>query len=370
MRGRIGTRDYMAPEAIDGYPELASDVYSLTATVYHLVTGCVPFPAISWDGLKRQIDQGLPDPDPHCVRVQLPESLMQLIHAGLKYEPSKRIELADLVHGLQEILDELAPRIITGSEFTPRVITDSSGLDPDRVPGLLVRLAVVAARKSLQDEEIINRLGIDRDLFDQILGEWPVSLRKGGLERLCKRADLLPRRSDVFDTFFFGSYPDLTGLASRLSMLKSSGHAGSKPLIDCLKAAIGGPRMDYQWRKIMKPRHIGIEDDQLHKQTLEEIYGIANRIWTPTQNDQLIVFDFSTGLWQSIISPSQNAMDDSKLTHVHYANVVLADRLAKHLTDDREQKTTLTLLEGASAVQTRPARFCPRWSRPRANGGG
>ena len=342
---RVGTRPYMAPEAIDFQPEFASDVYSLTATLYHLVTGRVPFLSGSWNDLKREIYHGLPDPDPNWDE-KLPKPLMQLIRTGLKYEPRERIKLADLVNGLREILDEFAPRIITENDFAPRVITGSMGFDHNGVPALLVRLVVAAARKSLQDEEIINRLGIDRDVFDQILKEWPVSLRRERLERLCKAADLLPRRSDTFDAFFFGRIPDLTGLASRLSMLTSSGHAGSKPLIDGLEAAIRGPAMGSQWRTIVGPRLAGIEDDRLHKQTLEQIYVIANLIWTPHENDQLIVFDFRTSLWQSIIGPSQSTLDDTKFTHVHYANIVIADLIAKHLADDPEQKPTVTLLEG------------------------
>jgi len=40
----IGTMGYISPEQFRGMPEAASDLYSLGATMFHLMTGVMPVP--------------------------------------------------------------------------------------------------------------------------------------------------------------------------------------------------------------------------------------------------------------------------------------------------------------------------------------
>jgi eukaryotic-like serine/threonine-protein kinase len=68
-----GSLPYMAPEAYDGQVSPAHDVYSLASTLFHLVTGSLPFPGTRISDLKEQIARGLPDPDRRCAG--LPEPL-------------------------------------------------------------------------------------------------------------------------------------------------------------------------------------------------------------------------------------------------------------------------------------------------------
>ncbi len=61
----VGTPNYMSPEQIAGETELdcRSDMYSLGMTLYHMVTGQVPFDGASpMETLKRQMAESLPDP--------------------------------------------------------------------------------------------------------------------------------------------------------------------------------------------------------------------------------------------------------------------------------------------------------------------
>jgi len=100
-----GSLAYMAPEAYDGRVSPALDVYSLAATLFHLVTGSHPFPGTRIADLKEQIARGLPDPDPRCR--ELPEPLERVIRAGLTASPDRRPGLREFVATLRGSLNQL-----------------------------------------------------------------------------------------------------------------------------------------------------------------------------------------------------------------------------------------------------------------------
>jgi serine/threonine protein kinase len=100
-----GSLAYMAPEAYDGQVSPALDVYSLAATLFHLVTGLHPFPGTRLSDFKEQIARGLPDPDPRCREV--PEPLERVIRAGLTASPDQRPRLREFVATLRGSLNQL-----------------------------------------------------------------------------------------------------------------------------------------------------------------------------------------------------------------------------------------------------------------------
>ncbi len=100
-----GTPIYMAPEAFEGRVTPALDVYSLAATLFHLITGELPFEAGPIPGLVYQIRQGLPDPDSRCKG--MPEPLERLIRDGLAADPQRRPELKDFISTLRSSLNQL-----------------------------------------------------------------------------------------------------------------------------------------------------------------------------------------------------------------------------------------------------------------------
>ena len=106
-----GSVPYMAVEAFDGQVSPALDVYSLAATFFHLVTGSVPFTASQIAELQKQIERGLPDPDPRCAG--LPELLECIIRAGLAPDPQRRPALNDFVSTLRGALNQLLVDTIT-----------------------------------------------------------------------------------------------------------------------------------------------------------------------------------------------------------------------------------------------------------------
>jgi serine/threonine protein kinase len=105
VRHVAGTGLFMAPECFSGQSSSASDVYSLAATLFTLVTGRVPFPATTRDELLEKIGRGLPDPEPLFDWV--PERLERVIRLGLAAEPEERHGLSTFVADLRGALNQL-----------------------------------------------------------------------------------------------------------------------------------------------------------------------------------------------------------------------------------------------------------------------
>ena len=97
-----GTPAYMAPEAFQGKASAASDVYSLSVSLFYLLTGDLPFPAETWDGLMGMIAEGLPEDEARLK--PFPADVQELLRSGLSVAPESRIGLDEFVDRLREIL--------------------------------------------------------------------------------------------------------------------------------------------------------------------------------------------------------------------------------------------------------------------------
>ena len=110
IEGAIGTDPYMAPEQC-GSPEIrggiggTTDVWGLGATLYHAVTGHVPFP--------REGDERFPQltAEPRPLPGDVPEALQELLLAMLRKDPAERptakdagLALEPLVAGLPKVV--------------------------------------------------------------------------------------------------------------------------------------------------------------------------------------------------------------------------------------------------------------------------
>jgi serine/threonine protein kinase len=88
-----GTIPYMAPEALAGHTCMASDTWSLSVTLYEMITGRLPF----WDenlfALKQKIDTENPAP-PRDLNSAVDERLSALVMHGLDKDPKKRFQAA------------------------------------------------------------------------------------------------------------------------------------------------------------------------------------------------------------------------------------------------------------------------------------
>jgi serine/threonine protein kinase len=83
-----GTRGYIAPEVYRGAASLQSDVFSLAATLLHLVTGEHPAEHAALEE--------------HAHWASVPEELRQVIQAGLEPDPARRADLPTFLARLRE----------------------------------------------------------------------------------------------------------------------------------------------------------------------------------------------------------------------------------------------------------------------------
>ena len=90
IEGIAGSPSYMSPEQVQSF-ELtnSSDLYSLGAVMYELLTGCRPFRAGNLQKLLHQIVYATPPPI-HTLRKEIPEDLENVVAMALQKEPAKR----------------------------------------------------------------------------------------------------------------------------------------------------------------------------------------------------------------------------------------------------------------------------------------
>jgi hypothetical protein len=91
---RVGTPYYAAPEIwAGGKASASSDIYSLGATYFHLLTGSPPYPGPSIAAVEQE-HQRSPIPDPRDFVPSLPASCATLIARALAKDPRDRHESA------------------------------------------------------------------------------------------------------------------------------------------------------------------------------------------------------------------------------------------------------------------------------------
>ena len=114
----IGTKGFISPEQVlGGKIGPQSDVYSLGATLYRLITGNVPFPVGSEENLKTLLDKLAkeePQPIRNVVR-NVPRDLNNIIHKALNKNILKRYKNAN------ELADDL-DNFLEGKQVTARKI--------------------------------------------------------------------------------------------------------------------------------------------------------------------------------------------------------------------------------------------------------
>lgn len=90
IEGIAGSPSYMSPEQVQSAEITAqSDLYSLGAVMYELLTGFRPFRANSLSKLLHQIVYATPAPI-HTLRSDIPEELEELVAQALRKEPDNR----------------------------------------------------------------------------------------------------------------------------------------------------------------------------------------------------------------------------------------------------------------------------------------
>src|SRR5262249_23781080 len=103
-RSAVGTPVFMAPEALLGHATEASDVYGLAVTLFHLITGELPFPATTVGeaiSARRK-----PDQTEESFR-QIPQRLEGIIRAGLAPAQADRPSLPRFINLLWGALNRM-----------------------------------------------------------------------------------------------------------------------------------------------------------------------------------------------------------------------------------------------------------------------
>ena len=102
----LGTPYYMSPEQVrqPGDVDFRADVYSLGATLYHLVTGHVPFEAPTpFEIMTMHLNEPLTPPQ--VRKPELPEALCDIIMRSMAKEPQSRYQsYGDLIRDLDSLL--------------------------------------------------------------------------------------------------------------------------------------------------------------------------------------------------------------------------------------------------------------------------
>jgi serine/threonine-protein kinase len=107
----MGTPHYISPEQAKGEKDIdgRTDIYSLGATYYHLVTGDTPFHGSSaFDVVTKHLSEQLPDP--RDVRAEIPEGVVHIIRRMMAKDRADRYQRCeDLIGDLQRVAAGRAP---------------------------------------------------------------------------------------------------------------------------------------------------------------------------------------------------------------------------------------------------------------------
>lgn len=135
MSGSVmGTPNYMSPEQAEGAGDLdlRADIYSLGATLYHAVTGEMPFAGSSIMAvLRKQAVEILPDP--RQFNPQLSEHFVGLLQIMLaKSRDDRYADWKALIHDIDFVLDSRPPSVALPGEGKSVLIRKGAGHGPQK----------------------------------------------------------------------------------------------------------------------------------------------------------------------------------------------------------------------------------------------
>jgi serine/threonine protein kinase len=117
ISGHVGTDAYMAPEQCDPKPNTigpAADVWGLGATLYHAVTGHVPFPRLEYDKDRDENNYEVRFPQLHKESEpfpkQTPGPVVEVIVRCLDPEPERRPSISEITELIEPMVAQLPTR--------------------------------------------------------------------------------------------------------------------------------------------------------------------------------------------------------------------------------------------------------------------
>lgn len=139
----MGTAHYISPEQASGMGvDHRSDIYSLGATFYHLLTGHTPFGGeTSFAIIQKHIAE--PVRDIHVWNPNVPDNVCQIVYRMMEKHPDKRFQTYG--HLIDSLDDAIEGRV--SSTFTMQVVDDAGPSVEEleaRARGDRMRLAMIA----------------------------------------------------------------------------------------------------------------------------------------------------------------------------------------------------------------------------------
>ena len=139
----LGTPDYISPEQAQGKSQIdiRSDIYSLGATFFHMLTGTPPFEGSGSSVMRKHLVKKIPSPS--SINPEIPEELCTILAKMTKKDPEDRF------HSPEDLLNEL-------SLYRAR-----RKLEVEKLPrggSTIVRALKTSAKKDKDQTEIIDRL--------------------------------------------------------------------------------------------------------------------------------------------------------------------------------------------------------------------
>lgn len=164
-----GTPLYMSPEQFENLPtDHRTDIYSTGVTLFHLVTGSIPFYEKTYFKIKRK-HLGEPVPRIKEYRDDIPEKLIQIIEKCMAKKKEDRYQSAsEVIEEIYEIKDESGNTIITEREKS-----ELFGPQKETLP-------------SPKDEGDTEKLDLNTAHFIKILNDEkrPIDIRKNAVNSL------------------------------------------------------------------------------------------------------------------------------------------------------------------------------------------
>lgn len=120
----LGTPDYMSPEQAMGKDNLdyRSDIYSLGATLYHMITGSAPYDGSESVVIRQHIKAAIPSP--MVIRPDIPNGVCQIIEKMMAKSPEDRYQKYDSLKRdlllVQQGADPKSKRIDSGKSTIAR----------------------------------------------------------------------------------------------------------------------------------------------------------------------------------------------------------------------------------------------------------